>query len=247
MLADIKPLGLALLALACFAATREARSETYQADLTGLVADAHPEADYLQAAFSFPGRFRTIDAVRIEFETASGISEGNSTGNSSSFYWLTVDLHSPRFDAFADRITGSWFLPPGLARTDFDVAIERQLLQVYPWKNVLEIDPYSKLPDGTFPPDGEYPADTVFTPFWPEFLYAGQGLVTVQSFAISSYHPIGLDGDTTDFSSIVGRLKPPPVTSATLFVTGTLVPEPAAWVLAAISLAALRRRPGHCR
>jgi hypothetical protein len=73
---------------------------------------------------------------------------------------------------------------------------------------------------GFFPP-------TVFTGppiyMWPNFLFSGNGTISITDFATSTS---GFTGGTGPFSTSISWLLPGAVTDASITIVGTVVPEP---------------------
>jgi len=203
------------------------RSETLYVDLTEIKNDSHPDSNYLQAPFDFDTRFSQIDSVRLKLLMPSGFGTALTTGNSTYISYLGAIIHGEGFELdISEALSNGFQSIPPLPRGS-----ETSL------KSYVFVPPNQKMEIGFAKPIRGAPGGELIIlsegeivphldSFWPNFLHAGRGFVTLQAVETSSYHPLNPSGDMSEYSFTQSFNNPPPVEFAQLVVEGTIVPEP---------------------
>lgn len=212
----------ALGLLIAFGLLSSALAETYSVSLNPTAA-SDARGLYLSASFDFGTAFSHINSVTLRFEMPSGY-EGTAftTGNSSTYRDLALVVHddtSPIVDP--RQLESTTALAAGSFRVLPQTPVE------FGFGNNYVVFP------GETPPEAN----------WPSFLLSGHGKVSFVDVTDGSYYPLpdGIGG-----SSSTSWSSPGEVTSATLTVEGTAVPEPGVTVLmltiGAVAVPTLRRK-----
>jgi hypothetical protein len=195
-----------------------ASAESYSVTLTPTLQNG-VGGGYLSSPFDFGTQFSQIDSVKVVFTMPAGFAGSIwSTGNSSGSQMIGIQIHDE-----------SQVLDLPLTTNPAD--------DTYAWLFNVAAGTPTEIPFMMIPVlDGE----SAFPAFWS----SGSGKVDFVVLSSTYYHPI--NGPPESYSSSHAWLTPVAISSATLTIEGTAVPEPHSvgltMILAAMALAVRRRR-----
>ena len=220
---------MAIALLIGVAAARIAVAETCRVELSDITANAHPDANYLQANFDFDTKFRSIESVSLELTMPTGFGSSSGTVEDTYDSFLRVLVHQIGFD-LSPHPTGDpvIFGAPRLSLEDTQLA-EQDYEQMPPnVAKTIEFHPYIKdCWSGCTIAPGQ-----VIEYYWPQFFYSGRGAVTLQGYESFGYQFGNFDG----IYSSMDYIRPPAVTQATPTIEATPTPETSSFGLLLIAV-----------
>jgi hypothetical protein len=190
----------AIIAILCIHAAAVAESFTTVLEFAPEVSD---NGQYLNAEFDFQSRFTSIDSVTLNFTMPQGYQGVAVAGGYFSLVkYLLTSIHEAGVGPHFGYDLGGPPAPPSLGTTTFSIpASSPQQFSFFP--PTVSTDPPTYM--------------------WPDFLYSGDGSISITDYAMSTS---GFGGVPEPVTSSISWLLPGAITDASITVAGTSVPEP---------------------